>query len=65
METHSAREVVWKIPCPSHDNEHFVDVYKEDGKYYVLCFGIDIEPYELTERELKYWNVPTKTSSKT
>ncbi len=51
------RTIISEIPCPSCEGDHWIDVYKEDGKYYTLCFGVDIEPYQLTEKELKQWNV--------
>lgn len=60
MKSHWERNLVSQIPCPSCEGDHWIDVYEEDGKYYTLCFGVDIEAYQLTERELKYWNIPDK-----
>lgn len=59
MKKNFKRKIVDQIQCPSCSGGpgHWIDVYKEDGKYYTLCFGVDTEPYQLTEQDLKYWNI--------
>ncbi len=59
MNTRFERKVVRQVLCPSCDDSHWIDCYEEDGKYYTLCF-VDVEPYQLTDRDLEYWKINPK-----
>jgi hypothetical protein len=61
MRKNFKREYVCQIICPSCEDSHWIDVYKEDGSFYTLCF-VDIEPYPLTDKELKYWKINPNTT---
>ena len=57
MKDHFERTYVCQVPCPTCSGDHWIDVYEEDGKFYTLCFGVDVEPNQLSDRELKDWNI--------